>query len=369
MTSNRWSDELLDRARQVGDSPADDAIAEIYDLGQEQEVRETLLGFDRNSEQVPTELPPLLRSYFEKTALLPSWAEQELIDRGHLLLGRYQPQIATILLSASLPLCYGCGDGAQVLYQSKRLTGAVYRRLMETSQFVVDVLDTGGLGPNARGVRSAQMIRLLHATMRYHITRRGDWDYALGMPINQEDLSGTLQSFSTVVIQGLDRLGVQLKTGDRDAYFHIWRVVGHILGVNEDLNPALYEDGKELWERILSRQQRKTEAGIALTKGVLEFIREVLPGPAFEGVGPTMIRHLAGDHAADLVGVPPAGSKLGMEAGSALNLAYSTVGNAVPSFDKVSGELGIAIFKAGVRLTNKGRSYQWQIPTGLTEPS
>ncbi|MFJ7909518.1 hypothetical protein [Kitasatospora sp. NPDC096204] len=80
--------------------------------------------------------------------------------------------IASILLRGSLPLCCTCGNGAEVLARSQRLTSGVYRRLAETSQFVVDVLDEDGLGPTGHGLRSARKIRLLHATMRHHAPPR-----------------------------------------------------------------------------------------------------------------------------------------------------------------------------------------------------
>lgn len=365
--AENWTNELLDRMRQAGDPLGDEAIAEIYQLGQQDQVRQALTTFDSNEGPVPIGLPPALERYFTKSAALPSWTDPQQIQRGHLLLGRYQPQISSVLLCASLPLCYGCADGAQVLYKSQRLTSGVYRRLMETSQFVVDVLDDGGLGQGGKGIRSAQKIRLLHATMRYHLSRKDDWNQAWGMPINQEDLAGTLMTFSVVIPRGLARLGIELEPADRDAFFHVWRVVGHIMGVAEDLNPAAFDDGAVLCDAIIARQQRKSEAGTVLTKGVLDFLHEVLPGPAFAGVGPTLIRHLIGDDAADIVDVPPADlTEIGLQLGSLADLGFGAATDAVPIAAKISGELGIALFKQGLLLTNNGRRYQWQVPTGLT---
>jgi hypothetical protein len=364
----RWTDDLLDQMRQSGDTLADAAITETYALGQQEDVRRALVGFGRNSDAVPDGLPPQLRRYFEETSVLPEWADPALMDRGHALLGRYEALIVSTLLCASLPLCYGCGNGAQVLARSQRLTSGVYRRLMETAQFVVDVLDKDGLGPRGRGLRSAQKIRLLHATMRYHVIRLDHWQGATwGLPVNQEDLAGTLMSFSVVIPRGLQRLGVELLPQDREAFFHTWRVIGHVLGVDERLNPAAFAEGSELFDTILRRQQRASEAGTMLTKAVLDFIREVLPGPAFAGVGPTLIRHLIDDRAADLVEVPAADlSKTAFQAASALNFGYGKAGDAVPVAAKAAGELGVLVFKEGLRLTNQGRRYGWQVPTGLT---
>src|SRR5207249_4612202 len=129
---------------------------ETYELGRQEEVRQVLRGFGKHSQALPTGLPPRLQHYLELSSALPEWADPELIERGRALLGRYEALVVSTLLCGSLPLCYGCGDGAEVLARSQRLTSGVYRRLMETSQFVVDVLDDGGLGPRGHGLRSAQ---------------------------------------------------------------------------------------------------------------------------------------------------------------------------------------------------------------------
>ncbi|MFJ8478119.1 oxygenase MpaB family protein [Kitasatospora sp. NPDC094011] len=368
MTANGWTNELLDRMRTTGDPLADEAIAETYQLGQQEQVRQTLLGFGRNSDAVPGGLPPKLQQYFEESAVLPAWADRAQLERGHDLLGRYQPLIATILLCGSLPLCYTCGNGAEVLVRSQRLTSGVFRRLAETSQFVVDVLDNDGLGPSGRGLRSAQKIRLLHATMRYHVSQLGDWDAArLGVPVNQEDLAGTLMSFSVAIPRGLAKLGVELLPEDRDAYFHVWRVVGHVLGVHEQLNAVKFGDGSALADVIVGRQQRASDAGTVLTKGVVDFIREMLPVPP--GVGPTLIRHLIGDQSADLVKVPPADglTKLGLGAAAVPGFGYGKAGDTVPVLAQTASQLGLLLFKEGLKLTNKGRRREWQVPTGLTD--
>ncbi|AJT70190.1 hypothetical protein T261_8598 [Streptomyces lydicus] len=151
MPAGAWTDEMLDWMRGTGDAAGDAAISETYELGRQEEVRQALRGFGKNSEALPTGLPPRLQRYFELSSVLPEWADPELIERGRALLGRYEALVVSTLLCGSLPLCYGCGDGAEVLARSQRLTSGVYRRLMETSQFVVDVLDDGGLGPGDAG--------------------------------------------------------------------------------------------------------------------------------------------------------------------------------------------------------------------------
>jgi hypothetical protein len=374
MAESTWTDELLDVMRQTGDPDADAAIEQTYAEGRAEDVRKALVGFDRNTDRIPDGLPSRLREYFEKTAVLPDWADPQRMERGNDLLGRHQPYLLSTLLCSSLPMCYGCGDGAQVLYRSQRLTGRVYHRLIDTSQFLVDVLGEGGLRPGGHGVRTAQKIRLLHATMRYHVSRDSGWDPAWGLPVNQEDLAGTLTSFSVVVPLGLQRLGVDLPDSDRNDFFHIWRVIGHVLGIDQRLNPAEFDAAQALMHKILDRQQSPTEAGRALTKALMDFIREMIPGSEFASLGPTLIRHLAGDHQSDLVDVPQpdlAGlaTAAGLEAGAGFSTVTSRTTNAVPLANQLAAKLGDAVLESGIRLANKGQRSEWHVPTGLTDTS
>jgi hypothetical protein len=372
MTAGTWTDEFLDSMRQTGDPDADAAIEQIYADGQEEHVRKALAGFDRNSDSIPDDLPSRLREYFEKTAVLPDWSDPDRMERGNNILGQYQSYLPSTLLCSSLPMCYVCSDGVQVLYRSQRLTGRVYRRLVDTSQFLVDVLGEGGLRPGGHGVRTAQKIRLLHATMRYHVSRQSDWDSAWGHPVNQEDIAVTLTSFSVVVPLGLQRLGIDLRDSDRDDYFHIWRVIGHILGVDPRLNPADFEAAQALNHKILDRQQSPSEAGRALTKALLDFIRETLPGSELVSLGPTLIRHLAGDDRADILDVPPRdwtglATSLALDAGAGYSMATSRSTNTVPLAKELAAKLGDAVLKSGIRVANNGQRSEWQIPTGLTD--
>lgn len=306
-------DALLDSMRTVGDALVDGALAEVFGAssqrgdggGQIERVNMLLQSLQHNQDLVPQDLPPLLRGYFEQTTL-PEWADLERIERGNDLLGRYAPQILMVLYCGSLPSCYAARKGVQVLYLSQRMRRAVYRRILETAQFLLDVLDEGGLGPNGYGRRSAQKVRLLHGAIRHHLQRHPAWDPEWDVPINQEDLAGTLLSFGVAVPEGLQRLGIDLTDDERDAYYHIFRVVGHLLGVDPRLNLERYADGLALANRIAARHHAPSEAGQALMAELLAFLAEVLPGQLFDGMPATLIRHLSGDAVADLLAVPQA---------------------------------------------------------------
>ena len=130
---------------------------------------------------------------------MPDWHDLDKIKAGQKLFSHYSPEIIVILFCKSLPECYCAEHAARVLDSTNLMTKFVQRRIVKTAQFVLDVMAPGGLDPDnaeARGLRSAQKVRLLHASIRHLLLQEG-WDTATcGKPINQEDLTGTLLSFS-----------------------------------------------------------------------------------------------------------------------------------------------------------------------------
>ena len=71
------------------------------------------------------------------------------------------------------------------------------------------------------------------------------WDPELGLPINQLQLLGTLLSFSVVGIKALGRSGVRVSPYQAEAYIHVWNLVGHQMGIREDLLPLSWEDSND----------------------------------------------------------------------------------------------------------------------------
>ena len=102
-----------------------------------------------------------------------------------------------------------------MLHLTAQLDTNTRRRVMETGQFLFDVLSVGSLGENGKGRRTIQKVRLMHAAVRRLIKERTKqqpdlWDSDWGTPINQEDLAGTLLAFWYVVADPMRRLGVHV---------------------------------------------------------------------------------------------------------------------------------------------------------------
>jgi hypothetical protein len=307
--SPRWSDALLDRMRELGDPVADTPVAAVLERGGVDAVNAMMQTLVRVDQPAPEALPDEIRAYLAETLPLPDWADMGKIKRGQQLFETWGLEIACCLFCASLPSAYAAANGVKVLYLTARLDTDARRRVMETGQFLIDVATVGGLDENGKGRRAIQRVRLMHAAVRHLIKARneltpGMWHPDWGTPINQEDLAGTRMSFSYVFSDPMRRLGVRVPAKDVEAYLHLWNVIGHLLGLRDELLVHDIADATALVDTIRRRQFEASAEGQELTRALLGLMDELTPVHRFDGTIPPLIRHLIGDETADLLLVP-----------------------------------------------------------------
>ena len=306
---SKWSDALLDPMRELGDPLADGPVAAVLERGGADAVNALMQTLVRVDQPVPEEMPDEIRAYLVETLPLTDWADMGKIERGQQLFETWGLEIACCLFCASLPSAYAAAKGVKVLYLTARLATDPRRRVMETGQFLIDVGNVGGLDENGKGRRAIQRVRLMHAAVRHLIKARneltpGMWHPDWGTPINQEDLAGTRMSFSYVFCEPMRRLGVRVPAEDVEAYLHLWNVIGHLLGVRDELLVHDIADATALVDAIRRRQFEASPQGQELTRALLELMDELTPVHRLDGTIPPLIRHLIGDETADLLLIP-----------------------------------------------------------------
>ncbi|QSQ11571.1 oxygenase MpaB family protein [Myxococcus landrumensis] len=299
----RWTDELLEPFRSRGEPVADAAIHSVFANNEVAAVNRILQSLQSNVHGVPAEMPDAVETYLNQTDGWPEWADAEKVRLGQRLFVRYGMQMTLAYFTWSLPCCYAWEKAAKVLTWTGGIDKHVHRRIIETAQFVLDVMAEGGLEPKGFGVRTAQKIRLLHATIRYHVGRDPQWRASeWGMPANQEDHVATLLTLA-LVPSVLTRLGLDFTRDEEEAYFHCWKVIGHFLGIHPTLLPRDLEDAHQLWAAIQARQVRPSEDGAALTRALVDYLKLRMPGDLMDGVTVTVMRELCSDAVADAVGL------------------------------------------------------------------
>lgn len=303
--TSRWTDPVLDAARRRGDPEADAVIAALFAAGGPDAVRGVMAHLVTNRQFVPADLPAPLRAYLEATAIVDP-RDAATIAAGERIFATHGPEVLLLLCCSSLPSAYAAGRGVQVLYRTSYLAKRPTRRLFETAQMIIDVMSPGGLGPNGRGLRAAQKVRLMHAAIRHLIQHDAAHPWALddyGVPINQEDLLGTLMTFSWLIVDGLTRLGVPLAAADAQAYTATWLHVGRLMGVAPDLLPATVAETRVLTATIEQRQVAPSAEGRAMTAALLGMMEQNLPA-ALSSVPGALLREFLPPAVADGLGVP-----------------------------------------------------------------
>lgn len=369
VAKSRFTDALLDKLRQQKDPAADAVVRNIFEQGTVTAVNELLGKIFRTDEPIPPGLPELARDYFHATEALPTWADPAKLAVAEQLFTRAGWEIAAALFCSSLPQAYAAAKGARVLTQTQEMTRRTQQRIFETAQFVFDVMDPGGFAKDGRGIRTAQKVRLMHAAIRHLTLSRADkrWDSAaFGQPINQEDLAGTLLTFSIVPLNALPRLGTKASAEEAEAWIHAWNVVGHFLGIDEALMARDVAEAEALMERIRARQWAPSPEGRTLIKPLIQMMKDHFPGTLMDGFPVAMVRHLAGDHCANLLGLPPADwTRVLLEGAASLEVLFDPEGADLPS--RLFGRAAHTLMEAVVLAERQGKQAQFRIPTNLAQ--
>ncbi|NJN50689.1 MAG: DUF2236 domain-containing protein [Gammaproteobacteria bacterium] len=373
--TTHWTHAQLDALRQVTDPPADAVIADHFSMLTSSGAPHDLLTDLMNHRIArPTltssieSVPQRLLDELERRAPLP------VVEPGRVLAGQrvfqdHGPEILMILCCYSLPMAYGAANGSHVLHETGYLENRVIRRLVETTQMVVDVMKVGGLTPAGDGLRSAHEVRLMHAAIRYLIEHReARWNPAWGRPINQEDLAGTLMTFSYVVLDGLSKLGINLDRTAQEAYLAAWRSIGRAMGVQEVLLPSDMEAAQGLTWFIYDRQMKGSDTGRDLTRALLEAMQSNLP-LLMRPLCPSMMRLFVEPQMASALRIPS--NPLLDTATCVMNALYGALDNALHIAPLGLG--GYRAFSHAVLelITRIGRGHdqraRFEIPTQLRE--
>jgi hypothetical protein len=96
-------------------------------------------------------------------------------------------------------------------------------------------------------------------------------------PINQEQLAMVLLTFGYMIPLGLERWGCRISRPDKDAFLHHWKVVGHVMGIREDLMTDDWDEAKVLLDTVLARQAYPSDAAKLMTTTLMDVLRDFLP--------------------------------------------------------------------------------------------
>ena len=317
----------LDQLRLEGDPTADTVIAAHAAAHPGLEPKDLVHAIGRHAALPSAHRSPAIDSYLVATPPLPSWSCPSKLEQAAAFFDERGIEIGSTLFCASLPEAYAGARGARVLTLTAQLVTNPVRRIYETAQMIIDAMSPNGLDVGAAGYQEIRRVRLMHAAVRHLILNSpdvertrdlaladGDGDvpprrwYTLdGIPLNQEDLLGTLMSFTTVVFAALKRQGISYDTAGADAYLHRWCVIGDLLGIRSDLLPIGLDDAWALDALIRQRQQRRSLDAPYLARPLVAALQRSIRLPGMASLPPSLIRYYCGDKVAAINGITRGG--------------------------------------------------------------
>lgn len=327
--AGRWSDERLDALRTQTDPLADAAVAEHFARMQGAPAGHVVQALARHGRLPEGERTPAVVAFLDAPVTLPTWYDERQEVAAQEFFAEWGLHVFAALYFGSLPSAYAAARGVQVLHLTARLQTDARRRLNETAQFHLDVLAPGAPVHRSRAVASIRHVRLMHAAVRWLIRHDPDivrtdddapvsgpagipgvedpglrWSQSWGEPVNQEDLLGTLLTFTEVVFEVFAKTGVPFSDSEAAAYLHGWSVIGEHLGIRSDLLPLDRADATVLLGRIRERHDAPSLAGREMTAALLDMAEASMPH-LLRGAPPTVLRHFVGDQVGNILGVPP----------------------------------------------------------------
>jgi hypothetical protein len=300
-----WSSDILEELRLKVD-PFGDKVAESVfefignDRARWQKYMERLATLDYF--ELPTKdggmLPlttPLYSKYFSleyDNGLTPE--KRQTLQNASLFFEKNGPAIIMTLAARSLLKQYSSANTSELLGRTKLLVDHADRRIIETMQFVMDVMAPGwlkdenswtGYGDQkgSPSIQTIKKLRLTHSMIRSRVRagKLGDWDeYELDAPINQEDMIMANLTFSLEVIEGLRALNIEVSEDEQNDFFHAWLIIGDMLGIEfpDGLKPKTYEEGWALQNLLYERNfDKKNEYAPKLAEALIQWLDKTIP--------------------------------------------------------------------------------------------
>jgi hypothetical protein len=250
------------------DPTAEAFVDEVYLGRSANEGRRMLDRAIAHGVEAVSDAPASMVRLFEESERDPEWLDRERLEVGAHVFRRLGPS-AFSFAGATTLLAYTENSIVKPL----SLTGAyagdtALNRFMETARFWIDTTEPGGLEPGGQGRATAIRVRIMHVFVRRRLLKHPEWKLeAWGVPISQSEMTIPLLSSSLVTGLGLKTIGHRTTLAEIDAMMHLWRYIGHIMGVQPRRFPTSIREGIQLSNMyMLKRAHRAGDDGRELVE-------------------------------------------------------------------------------------------------------
>ncbi|WP_214227628.1 oxygenase MpaB family protein [Pedobacter sp. B4-66] len=252
------------------DVPGDEAVQEIFKGRNFGEAYAYVTQLSKTIISENDDLPENIKSMFLAMQQKPAWVDDDLIQMGCNLCMRSGTNALISLRDYSLMSGYDYAYLNKALIYTGALKKGPAKRITDTLDFWIHVTRNNALGINALGYQYIARTRMMHSFSRLMIKEKyADWDHEKwGEPINFGDMVATNIGFSLFYLHGLHKLGMHISEKEELGVFHLWKYVGHLLGIPEKHLPNNKKEATELFYLWTDGQVSADEDSVMLAQAL-----------------------------------------------------------------------------------------------------
>ena len=226
--------EAYIRHTNIGD-PLADPVAEDLVEWPSSETHSLLARVLQSPYDLPEETPESLRHFIAEVSKVPDWFDEDIARVASRAFLRNSDLVLAGLVGGSIVEGF-----ATLISKSFRIRGRVtasgVRRLKQNGLQLIEQYLPGGMSPLNDGWKLTLRVRLVHAQSRLLIRRSDEWNRErYGLPISGATMVLAGSAFSGRLMQHVATLGGDFSQEEREAYVHVWRYTGLLMGIPEEL--------------------------------------------------------------------------------------------------------------------------------------
>lgn len=219
----------------LGDPMADHAVEQLAKAVAPQQVHRMIAKTVDHYDDPPKDAPEALRELIEASAFVPDWFDPEIAMKATRAFLRNSDIVLGGLVGGAIVEGF-----STLISKSFRIRGRIVlngvRRLKQNTLQLTEQFMPGGLEPGGDAWKLSLRIRLVHAQARMLIRRSDEWDPSeIGMPLSSAHMLLGAAAFSGRLMQHVARLGGDFSAEEQEAYVHVWRYTGLIMGIPDSI--------------------------------------------------------------------------------------------------------------------------------------
>jgi len=219
----------------LGDPLADRAVEQLAAIVEPQHVHRTIARTVDHYHDPPKDTPEALRELIASAAVVPEWFDPEIALKATRAFLRNSDMVLGALVGGAIVEGF-----STLISKSFRVRGRIIdngvRRLKQNTLQLAEQFMPGGLEPGGDAWKLSLRIRLVHAQARMLLRQSDEWDTPEhGMPLSAAHMLLGAAAFSGRLMHHAARLGGDFSREEKDAYVHVWRYTGLVMGIPEEI--------------------------------------------------------------------------------------------------------------------------------------